>query len=179
MVLRQVLFYATKDDLLPLLEEIESKGPVMYVRMGHDRDRAYESYSRGREISNLGEATCDSAINCTSFLVCRAGEEIKVRPITLNTGVEVFAVDQLLNPNTVTFSPGGLWKQEVVLHGRVATTSDSKPAQELMRRFQSAIKKSFTKVKAFYVGPQANALLESGKRLTIAVQTPREYDLKP
>ena len=177
--MRQILFYATKDDLLPVIDQVESKGLVTYIRMEHYPDRVYESYSRGKEIPNLGEAACDSAVNCTSFLVCREGEAIRLRPITLNTGVKIFAVDQLVNPDTVTFTPAGFWKQEVLLYGRVATVSDSKPAQELMKRFHTAIKKMFRKLKAHHVGPEAESHLNSGKRLTIAVQSPREFDLKP
>jgi hypothetical protein len=48
-----------------------------------------------------------------------------------------------------------------------------------MKRIQAAVKKTFSKVKAFYVGPKALALLENGKRLAGAVQSPREFDLSP
>jgi hypothetical protein len=48
-----------------------------------------------------------------------------------------------------------------------------------MKRFNSAVKKTFTKVKAFYVGPKALELLERGMRLTISAQSPREFDLTP
>jgi hypothetical protein len=86
-------------------------------------------------------------------------------------------VDQLRNPDSVTFTPAGIWDDDVILHGRVATASDSEASQALMRRFHVAIKKGFAKVKAFYVGPQAMELLKAGKRLTIAAQSPREFDL--
>ena len=86
-------------------------------------------------------------------------------------------MDQLANPDTVTLTPGGVWTQDIVLYGRVATASDSKASQELMRRFACAIKKQFTKIRAFYVGPKARELLDKGKRLTIAAQSPRDFDL--
>jgi hypothetical protein len=79
----------------------------------------------------------------------------------------------------VEFKPGGIWNEDVLLHGRIATASESQISQALMKRFQSAAKKTFSKVKAFYVGPKALVLLDSGKRLTISAQSPREFDLTP
>jgi hypothetical protein len=47
-----------------------------------------------------------------------------------------------------------------------------------MKRFRAAMKESFTRVRAFWVGPQAMELLRNGKRLTLAEQCPPEMDLK-
>jgi hypothetical protein len=71
-----------------------------------------------------------------------------------------------------------MWNSDIILHGRVATASDSKSARELMQRFRSAIRKNLTRIKAFWVGPAARVHLECGKRLTISVQSPHEFDLK-
>jgi hypothetical protein len=46
-----------------------------------------------------------------------------------------------------------------------------------MRGVQKVMKKYFTKVRAYYVGPGALALLKNGTRLTGAEQSPREFDL--
>ncbi len=48
-----------------------------------------------------------------------------------------------------------------------------------MKLFHGAVRKQFTKVRAFYVEPQALTWLYAGKRLTISDQSPREFDLKP
>jgi len=91
---------------------------------------------------------------------------------------ETFRIDQLLNPDTVVLTPAGVRSEEVVLHGRVATVSNSQPAQRLMRLFSKAFRKHrFEKIRAFWVGPEARALLRAGTRLTISVQSPREFDL--
>jgi hypothetical protein len=177
--MKNILFFATKEDLLPVIDQVESKGRVTYICTGNFPSRASERYNRGADIPGLGQATSDSAINSATYLVIQGDGEIRFRPFKLTSGVEQFAIDQLVNPDSVTFTPGGLWIQEAMLYGRVATVSDSDPAQELMRRFHTALKKRFAKMKAYYVGPQANALRESGMRLTIATQSPREYDLKP
>jgi len=48
-----------------------------------------------------------------------------------------------------------MFGEDIVLHGRVGTASETPASQELMKRFHSVIKKNFTKVKAFFVGPAA------------------------
>ena len=95
----------------------------------------------------------------------------------LDSGGTNYHVDQVFNPDTVIFTPGGLWTEEIVLNGRFATASLSEQAKRLMTRFSHQVKKHFVRVKAYHVGPKAFGLLESGKRLTIAQQSPREVDL--
>jgi hypothetical protein len=47
-----------------------------------------------------------------------------------------------------------------------------------MKLFAAPFRKRFRKIKAFWVGPDALTELERGTRLTMAVGSPAEYDLK-
>ena len=69
--------------------------------------------------------------------------------------------------------------EEIVLYGRFATVSAcfSEPAKRLMARFRYRVQKMFVRLGAYHVGPKALDLLKAGKRLTIAEQSPREFDL--
>jgi hypothetical protein len=177
--MKHVLLFALKDDLLPMLELVESKGALKYARMGNFARQEIKDgisvFDTGAGIPNLGKASADSTAACEAFLVCEGDTPVNLR----NVQGERVCVDQLANPDSVEFRPGGIWNEDVVLHGRIATVSDSEISKALMKRFQAAVKKTFSKVKAFYVGPKALALLESGKRLTISAQSPREFDLTP
>jgi hypothetical protein len=102
---------------------------------------------------------------------------VNVRPIKATIGVERYCVDQLSNPDSITFTPAGVWSPDVVLHGRVATVSESPISQALMKRFNSAFRAQFTKVQAFWIGHNARALFDAGKRLTLSAQSPRDFDL--
>lgn len=175
--MKRILFYATREDLLPVLREFESKETLKYVRTGLFPTHSYDTIEHGAQIEGLGKATADSASLSETFLVCRRETPVKVRPITGGT-VQRFAIDQLWNPDTVVFTPAGLWNDEALLHGRLGTISDKPSAQALMRRFNAAMRKNYTKVNSFWVGPKALDYLKSGKRLTIAVQSPKEFDLK-
>jgi hypothetical protein len=174
--MKQINFFASGGDLLPVLEAVEREVPLKYVLMGQFPKKEFESFSSGIEIPYLGQSTTESASSGRSFLVAGRAVPIDVRPIKTTFGIR-YSLDQLGNPDTVTLSPGGRWGEDVVLNGRVATVSDSPSAQERMKVFNRAIKKHFGKIKAFYVGPEASILLDAGKRLTAAEQSPREFDL--
>jgi hypothetical protein len=175
--MKQLQFYAVVGDLLPVLQAVEDRGPLKYVLTGNFTTPDLQTFLRGSQLPNLGKATCDSATGSDSFLVCQPELQIIVRHLPGTGGIERFCVDQLANPETVTLTPGGIWNEDIVLYGCVGTASGSEASQELMRRFAGAIKKQFTKIKAVYVGPKACELLDAGKRLTLAAQTPKDFDL--
>jgi hypothetical protein len=189
-------FYATREDLLAVTEEVESVMPIKYVRFGQTTKLPPKSFKSASEIPNLGIATNPSAVGCEKFLVCDSQVVIKARALkvlaeedvnrsmienksslTRLIGQERFAIDQLVNPETICFRSGGLWNSEILLHGGIDTASQSKPSMALMKEFKKAIQRNFTKIKAFYVGLQALGLLKSGYRLTISAQSPKEFDL--
>lgn len=89
----------------------------------------------------------------------------------------MFSIDQLANPDSVTFTAGGKWDNDVLLHGRIATASDSDISKELMKLFNLVIRKQFKKVGAYWVGPAAYVFLEAGWRLTLSAHSPRDFDL--
>jgi hypothetical protein len=174
----QTQFFALNVDLLPMLDRVESKEPLRYVRAGRSLSPNYESFGRGEEIPDLGTANYSSSMGCNRFLVAEPRVNINVRLVQQSDGVDSYHIDQLLNPDTIVFWPGGLWANDILLYGEVGTASNSEASRRLMARFRSAIKKQFAKINGYYVGAGALKSLEAGKRLTIAEQSPREFDLK-
>src|SRR5713101_6531804 len=164
----QILFFGTKTDLLPVLDSAEKEQGIKYVRFGSFDKPVSESFVRGADIPDLGIASSQSASNCATFLVCDQNTEVRPRQIRGHG----YAFDQLGNPDTITFDPGGLWGDDVLLHGRFATASTAAPSIELLKLFRSLVRKRFEKIKAFYVGKEASQMLARGKRLTIAAQSP-------
>jgi hypothetical protein len=49
----------------------------------------------------------------------------------------------------------------------------------LFRAYSNAIARTFTRIKAFWVGPDAGELLAAGCRLTQSADSPPECDLLP
>ena len=102
---------------------------------------------------------------------------MKVRPVPQTVGGIRYAVDQLVNPYSITFNHGGFFSPTILLYGRVDTVSDEETAIRLYRAFANAIGKSFKRVRAFWVGPDAYEHFRHGCRLTIGANSPTEYDL--
>ena len=123
--MKHIRFFGDKEDLISMLQLFESKKPVKYVRMGHFSKSGIEVYKSGEEIPNLGKATADSSIACESYLVCDPMTVVNLRSLHSIGNLERVCLDQLVNPDTVSFTPGGKWSENIILHGRVATVSES------------------------------------------------------
>jgi hypothetical protein len=103
---------------------------------------------------------------------------INVRSVPQRTGGVRYAIDQMENPDSITFSHGGFYSPDVLISGRVATISVTPTGKKLQSAFSNAIAKEFTRVNAFYVGPDAYERLRQGCRLTFNVDAPSEHDLE-
>jgi hypothetical protein len=170
-------FYATREDLSPVLQEVEGAVDLKYIRFGSYPSRSIQEFSSASEIQNLGVADKESAVACRKFLVLPRKVNLVVREPGRTVGGLRYTVDQLENPVSVVFAPGGMFGGDVLLYGRFSTVSRGKAAQQLLRRFDSRLRKYFVKIGAFYVGPEAQQLKANGVRLTMAVQSPLEYNL--
>jgi len=171
-------FYATRDDLLPVLETVERKHSVAYTLTGLRESRELTTVYSGAAIATLGSpAPNPNACGGYAYLVTPADVQVIIREVPQRAGGTRYAVDQLANPISITFGHGGFYAPDVLLYGRVATCSDHPAAAKLYRAFASAVGKHFCRIRAFYVGPTAVDLFHHGCRLTIGANSPRDYDL--
>jgi hypothetical protein len=172
------LFYATPEDLLLVLEQFESKFSVAYRPTGLFDSASIAVVARGVELPTLhSQAPTESAATGHSYLVTFSDVTPQMRAVPQRNGGILYALDQLANPNSIIFQHGGFWNAGVLLYGSVSTVSDSPSSVKLQRTLSSAIAKHFTRIKSFYVGPNAKSAMSSGCRLTIGASSPKEYDL--
>ena len=178
--MKQINIYALGDDFLKILAAIEEKVSIKYTRTGHIDVPEVTSYAHFSDLTDLGTTSAITAQTSPSYLVCNASQVVNLRRIDLNNGEVRYTVDQLVNPDSVVFQAGGLWSENVLLSGRIVTNFDSSESQTLMKMFAREIRKSFKKVRAYWVGTKALEMLDAGKRLTISGSTPIEagVDLK-
>jgi hypothetical protein len=170
-------FFALKGDLLLVLGELEAKRQVKYVQGGRlDGPRPGIWYS-ATELPKLGQATRDQQAGCDDFLIVDRVADVYIDKMTIFSGDEVFDVHNGGNPDSIQFLPAGEWTNGAIICGRFATLHKTPASQALMRAVRSRIKKHFTRVCAYWVGPEALAAFRAGRRLTMAIQSPPEYDL--
>jgi len=172
-------FFATADDLLPVLLGIEARRKLSYTLMDHYGEPTAPSFSSVADLPTLSARTpTDTGSTGHAYLVTEAGSPISFRRLTPYLGKSRWAVDQLENPDSTVFKHGGFYSPTILLSGEVRTAATSKLATSIQRSFDTAIRKEFSRIQAFYVGKQAELLLDSGHRLTASAQSPAEYDLR-
>jgi len=174
----RINLFAMKGDLVLALSHLEVVRKVKYTRMDMLSQPTPEIWNSVKELPRLGFATGDQAVQCDAFLIMDERSSVRVRTQTMLNGIERFDVDQLINPDSVVLFSGGEWNDGTIISGSIATVSKSPIAQALMREAHSGVKKHFTRVRAFWVGPEALAAFRNGRRLTAAIQSPPEFDLR-
>jgi len=169
----QTPFFMNRADLIDLLCAVEKVETLTYVRCGaFVEDEDIDRFETGLDIPWLGKATKDRSSGCDTFLVVPRDVDVALRRVHGRV-----VVDQLVNPDSVTFTGAGMHRSGVMLFGRVATAYSSPLTRRLMNRFRSVLRRQCKRIKAFYVGPEAEKLWLGGTRLTVALQSAPEFDL--
>jgi len=90
-----------------------------------------------------------------------------------------YSLTQKSNPDSIVFSPGGVYRGErVLICGHIGTVSQSPASLELHKQFVKRISKSFEKIGSYYVGPEAAQLMQQGYRMvTSSIGSSTVYDL--
>jgi hypothetical protein len=110
-------------------------------------------------------------------LITKVGAKVKVEVVPQRRGGSRYGIDPGLNPESVVMWPGGVFKDRCVIAGRVGTGMINPASMELLNLFAREIHRQFRQIKSYFVGPEAEQLLDAGYRLTHGVGTARECDL--
>lgn len=159
-------FFATQADLAGLLSSLLKVRPLQFVEAGLFDTSEYNALP-WLEDSESG----------SHYLVGGADLVIKVRVVPQKAGGQKYAIDQILNPETVVLAPGGLVEPHCLVAGQLGTATEEKSSMALYREIVSLMRLQFTKLKAYYVGKEAAILLDQGGRLTAHPKGSRLYDL--
>jgi hypothetical protein len=178
MIRGQMLFYATKQDLAPLLSSLEAQQNLQYTLTGMFDVNRLQTYFSYTDIPDFGRASHPNAIGNPTYLVSLRGTTLRVEEVPQEAGGICFAVSQRLNDDTIILGPGGWYGSDVILYGRIGTISNSVASKKLYSLFAKSFRKCFEKVQEFYVGPEALNRCKVGVRLTIGASSPAEFDLR-
>ncbi len=174
----QIQLFATKSDLLPRIESIESKKELHYARTVEKSDEIlfYDSIRDLEELYVNGVGKTTSGIQ---ILVVGKQYQIQIEEVELRKGGVSHHIGQIRNPHSIIFQPPGIYGDNCIIIGSLGTVSESEESIRLYKFFKKEITKDFKKIRGVYVGPEAVMLARSGYRLiTIHVGQPHEYDLR-
>ena len=173
-------FFATADDLLPIFSGVEGKRHVVYTLMGLFESPPVAAFTRAEELPTLQQPPAGrSTVCCSAYLVTPAEVVVRVREVPQRAGGIRYAVDQLVNPDSMEINQGGRPEPGILLAGRISTCTSTTASTALFRAYANAIARTFTRIHGLWVGPAARELLVAGCRLTQSADSPTEYDLVP
>jgi len=162
---KPVPFFATRGDLITVVHEVTQARPVDFVHAGLFAE------PRPQVLVDVADLSAFEA-----YLVVDRGGVVSLRQVSQRKGGHMYAVDQLENPHTIVLHIGGVLADQHLIAGHIGTVGNSKQSDEMHSLFARVIRKRFEKIKSFYVGPEAAAMLDSGARLSATPKSPMAYD---
>ncbi len=176
---RTIMFFALLEDMQSVVEEIEASVDIKYYKMGLLDRRNVPAYNSLIDTPDVGLTHSGDWNRIDSYLVLKKQTQLNIRDVPQRNGTLKFAVDQLINPNSIEIKPGGICmvKENVLVAGRIATVSAENESLELYKLFSKPIRKVFRKIGSFYVGRKAEEKLKAGWRLVTNEKSPKDYDL--
>jgi hypothetical protein len=170
-------FFATRDDLIIVLQAVEARYNLKYIECGLFDAADRPVFNSFAEIMNFGIAVNGDSNAEANYLVLRSEATLRVREVPQRKGGIKYAVDQQLNPESITIRPAGKYRDSAIIAGMVGTVHHDDRAEELLAAFFEAFKIHFINAKSYIVGPEALKSLESGFRLTQSINSPTNFDL--
>lgn len=171
----RISYFATQQDLRELLQELEAVRDVHYAKAGVLDRKQLDYYTSAAEIPDLGCASTQDPNLDDVLLVADRATPFVIREIKQRRGGVRYAVDQKLNPETISLTPGGSLDPQTVVAGSFATCSKSAASGALMTLVRRLVVKRWVKIKGTFVSPEAENILDTGGRLTFGLS--REFDL--
>jgi len=174
----QHLFFATREDLRPGLEMIESQWELEYQLHEMRDDRNFVVFASLLDAPGLGVSKTGQSMSDDGYLVYPRDARPKVRSIPQRRGGVKYDLE--LSPEVVQFQPGGAHAASgALVSGRVArVVVASNRGIALYQEFSQTVLRGFHKIRSYWVGPAAYNEFKAGRRLaTIGIRSPREYDL--
>ncbi len=129
---KEIFFFATRNDILKALKEIELLRKIKYIKCGAYDSKDYLIYD---SIDNIGNLSVNMSGNhqSESYLVLDASLPVVVREAKQNTGGIKYFIDQMKNKTSIVFWPGGFYEKHYLIWGHTATILDNKVSQEYIR----------------------------------------------
>lgn len=176
---KRLSFYSTRADLERALSNAEKNSSIYYVCCrSKSEEKLFKIFKSCSDIDDFSVSKGGSLTLDDSYLIFTSDIQPVIESMTKTDGTQRLLLDQKLNPHSVRFSPGGIFKENVALiAGEISSFGDSEKALELFKVLSKSIKKNSKRVNAYWLGEDAMKHFSSGMRLTPDVAWPEFQNL--
>ena len=174
---KSINIFSTRSDLASVVTAVELRHPLEYAVAGMFDEPPSTLKGSITDLEDFGIANSSDQNHNHCYLAYPCGTTLVVRPVPQRKGGTKYAVDQLENPQSVSIVPGGVFDNSCVIAGQIGTTSNDALSLELANLFAREVRKQFSRIRSYYVGPDAERLMDQGYRLTADARRSLDYDL--
>lgn len=174
----EIYFFATKEDLLRIIQKVEQNIKLKYVENNSYDSNEIKIFNSLEEYENIG-INLSGNHQSQSFLVLEWNDILNIREVKQTSGGMKYCVDQMVNENSIVIWPGGTYKDKYLICGHMGTIHKTLKSKNLFNIFQKAIKKECSKkVARYFIGNEAIKQCEQMRFITMNVNQSEEYDIK-
>lgn len=175
----QTQIFGTRGDLEAGIRAFELQEQVKYVLLQLRTIPKFEEFASLLDVSSLGLNTTGDHMTGEQYLIVSKEADVRFETVPQKKGGIHYFVNQLINPDSIVFSPGGLYKNESLICGHIGTVCNERRSLELYKTFEGLVTKGFRRIGNYRVGREASHMMNQGIRMiTMSVREPPEYDLK-
>ncbi len=167
--------FATREDLLDLLEEVATTEPLKFVEFGL-RDSPPLVFHTPGELPGLGQPVGPTHPGNPRYMVLLESQELRLREVAQDRGPAKTKVDLRDHPGALVLAPGGV-ADGVLLYSELMAGLSSSADMPLRQAFAAALS-CLESASGFRVGPAARALWEQGTRLVQSTRQPESSDVE-
>lgn len=173
------VFFAAPGDLLPGIRRLESVRDLKYVFCREMLERPdFPAFNSLADFPDLGFSRTGDVNTDGLLLIMSRSERLRTRKVRQRRGKPKYTFGESDNPSGVTLSLGGMYRNEALIAGSLATLGLTPTAQSLFREFSAEVL-PFGKIDGYWVGPQARLLGRQGlPLLKMGIRAAEGYEFK-
>ena len=114
---KQILFFATREDIYSIVSYLESEFSIKYIQMGLFNENKSQEYNSIDEVQDFGTPQFGDWNKDMRIMMVPQGINIVIRKVPQKNGETKYAIDPLENQMSICFQFGGIVKEGVLLAG--------------------------------------------------------------
>lgn len=173
----RVLYYATPSDLTKVLKSVDNSMELMYYQYGNFKESEFPNAYKLTSLLEYPQIGFSHTGDCKQemFMVLLKSQPLKIKRVDAADGKRII-LDVQQNEPCIMWSLGGMWKDNMIIMGQVATSKTDGQSQRIFSQIKRIIAKQFKRVGTYYIGPEV-FLNKQYRLIRFSDAEAEEYDI--